>query len=402
MTRVFQRLFAAMMASGFVVSNAWAFQAAEDTSADTLQIEQQQIEQLVGQLGAPKFAERQRATQKLLNLGIAAEPALRTAAKGKDAEVRLRAGRILDQISAADFESRLEAFAADIEGKQRHQLPGWARFSEQFGVDETARGLFVEMQRSEPELLGLLESESEALSEAFSRRCEDLSTGPEAYGLVDRGGPSVGTVSALLFVGVSPETKIDEQAAVQLFNLLQPVLQSTAKRGQWLPLLRKMTARWIERDNGPAVAFQNLWLSFNLDFREGLHVAESVVRSESRTADVTPYAILVLAKFGGVEHVPIIEPLLKESVTVVSEENDGGQFETQIRDVALAAVIHLSGKKLPDFGFDASLAGQPILFQPGRYGFANSRKREAAFDRWKQHAAARGTSSGNVDGRAAD
>ena len=348
---------------------------------------------LIRNLGAPRFADRQRASQRLLNAGTAAEPALRAAVAGSDAEIRDRAARILGQISAADFESRLEAFAADIEGKQNHELPAWQRFSQLFGADETARGLFVEMQRAEPELLQMLDSNSPAIVEAFNRRCEELTTGPEAFNPDGNAGPSIGSVATVMFVGISPDVKIDEQSGVQVFGLIQPMLQSGWRRGSWLPLLRQMAVQWIQKDSSPAVAFQNLWLAFSFDFREGLSVAERLLRTDPPSPDIAPFAVLTVSRFGTREHMSLIEPLLKDAKSILNEDNDGDHVETQMRDVALAALVHLSGQELESYGFDKSLPPHQIVFQPGKYGFSSAAKRNLAHQKWNQWKAAQKSES---------
>jgi hypothetical protein len=394
-------LMAALFASPVVGSQ----DASEKLEAGD--VGQQEIASLVRQLSAPRFADRQRASQRLLNVGLAAEAALRVAVQGADREVRDRARQILEQISAADFESRLEAFAADIEGKQQHHLPAWERFSNLFGNDETARGLFVEMQRAEPQLLQMLDSGSPMIADAFTQRCEDLSTGPEAFNPDGRSGPTVGSVGTILFVGVAADFKIDEQLGVQTFGLIQPMLQSGARRGPWGPLLRRMTAEWIQKDNGPAVAFQNLWLAFSFELREGLQVAERVLKSNPPQPEVAPFAALVVAKFGGREQMPLLEPLLKDTSAVENQDNEGERggaegehVNAQVRDVALAALVFLSGQQLSDYGFDKSLPAHQILFQPGKYGFANAIKRSLAHKKWSQWASSQSSSgaSGNRSG----
>ena len=54
--------------------------------------------ELVARLGAPSFAERERATAGLRDLGDAALPALRAALRDKDAEVRARAATLAGEI----------------------------------------------------------------------------------------------------------------------------------------------------------------------------------------------------------------------------------------------------------------------------------------------------------------
>jgi hypothetical protein len=77
--------------------------------ADTPRGESADPARLVQRLGSPRFAEREAAFKALDALGPAALPALKTAAKSADAEVRQRAGELLAKLErAADA---AEAFA---------------------------------------------------------------------------------------------------------------------------------------------------------------------------------------------------------------------------------------------------------------------------------------------------
>src|SRR5262245_11407795 len=80
---------------------------------------------LVRDLGSEEFATREKATRRLLELGIATRDALLAAAADADAEVRARARAILATVSESDFRDRLEAFSADFDGRQKQTLPAW-------------------------------------------------------------------------------------------------------------------------------------------------------------------------------------------------------------------------------------------------------------------------------------
>ncbi|HTK75005.1 MAG TPA: hypothetical protein VL371_07070 [Gemmataceae bacterium] len=78
-------------------------------AADAPPADASDAERLVQRLGSPRFAEREAAFKALDALGAVALPALRNAAKSKDAEVRQRAGELLGKLErAADA---AEAFA---------------------------------------------------------------------------------------------------------------------------------------------------------------------------------------------------------------------------------------------------------------------------------------------------
>ena len=133
-----------------------------------------EISLLIRQLGDPAYTVRQRATKRLIELGIVTQPLLTQALDDDDAEVRSRAGQVLAQVVEADFHFRLEAFANDLEGRHQHTLPCWGRFGQVFGQDKVSRMLFVEMQKSEPALLEALDTNPKLAGELLVMRIQSI------------------------------------------------------------------------------------------------------------------------------------------------------------------------------------------------------------------------------------
>ena len=61
-----------------------------------------QIERLIRQLGADRYADREAASKALAALGKPALPALKTACAAKDAEVRKRARRLVEVLAPVE------------------------------------------------------------------------------------------------------------------------------------------------------------------------------------------------------------------------------------------------------------------------------------------------------------
>jgi hypothetical protein len=113
------------------------------------------------------------------------------------------------------------------------------------------------------------------------------------------------------------------------------------------------------------------------------------------------YALLVVGKFGGPADIDRLESLLIDSAVCAQQQlaapaaevakNDQSKaspakseiVETQIRDVALAVMIHITGQKLADFGFTRAQPNPTILFNTASLGFANTDEREAALAKWQ-------------------
>jgi hypothetical protein len=345
------------------------------------------IGQLVRELGSGSFAERERATRELTDLGIATREALAAAADSADAEVRVRARAILAIVSDSDFRNRLEAFASDYDGRQQQTLPGWEQFSARFGPSRVVRELFVEMQRAEPELLEAAAKGNKPASDMLELRChalgQQLMANPNREGLI-----SLGTVASLLFIGSTDGVDVDEQTAMQLYGwIYQPVFQRNTRGGTWSSLLKKLLGTWIVKDGGTAATFQNLMLAASFDLKsEGLAVAAKALANEAGPSPVRQYAILSIGRFGGKEQLPMIEKCLQDTTNcnVLQANNPPRQVEIQIRDVALAVLVHLTGQHLRDYGYQQAQPNPQTLFQVGTLGFNDPARREAALKKWSQ------------------
>ncbi len=191
------------------------------SSAQKETADSREIGLLIHQLGDPAYSVRQRATKRLIELGIVTQPLLIQALDDDDAEVRSRAGQVLGQVVEADFHFRLEAFANDLEGRQQHTLPFWGRFSQVFGQDKVSRMLFVEMQRAEPALLEALDTNPKLAGELFVMRMQSIIQSLQLPLRDGNGHPTIalGTICDLLLVSAADGVTISDQDAMQLFNL---------------------------------------------------------------------------------------------------------------------------------------------------------------------------------------
>ncbi|HEY1786435.1 MAG TPA: hypothetical protein VGG30_12825 [Pirellulales bacterium] len=346
-----------------------------------------EIADLIRQLGNRSYTVRQRATKRLIELGIITQPLLTQALEDDDAEVRSRAAQVLDQVVEADFHLRLEAFANDLEGRQQHTLPGWGRFSQIFGQDKVSRMLFVEMQRSEPALLEALDPNPKLAGELFVMRIQLIRQSLQ-FPPRDGTGPatiSLGTICSLLLVSAADGVTVSDQDALQLGALFkQTAFQRILQDHVGSNILKKMLGDWIVHNSSPALAHQNLDLAFTLDLKEGLNLAVKLLANEGRgqLPAIRQDALLAIGRFGNHTHIALVEPLLKDADFCSPQQgNDPGQ--SQVRDVALAVLIHLSGQELKAYGLDHVPPHLPTVFQPGMIAFADPLMRKEALRKWE-------------------
>src|SRR4051812_16983265 len=158
---------------------------------------------LVKQLGHPRFAVREAAGKQLLEMGGSAAAALRAGTKSEDEEVRTRCASLLPQAKADGWKKRAEAYLADAEGKEKHDLPLRAEWEKLTGKpDAGSRKLFADMVRTSGELLDAVAADPKAAAGKVSARAREIfDRVTTAKGQVKA---EPGELAAVLFADLAP------------------------------------------------------------------------------------------------------------------------------------------------------------------------------------------------------
>lgn len=356
-----------------------------------------QIRALISQLGDVNFAERERATKELIRLGAGAVDAVREGCSHSDREIRYRCERILALIQHLDRQRRIEAFLAG-DAAAAAELPGWSRFAKAVGEDRPARELFVEMIRSEWALLEQLENDPKRMGPALTRRCEQLYQAMR----VSRSPITVGNVAALLLAATDSTVEVSAATSQRIGSFCgQTGIRATLQAEPNGPF-RKMLANWIGiQKSGSANCWIVLSLAMQYDMKEGIVPAERILNGGKAFAEglcpadqlvakvptlgahTYQFAIFALAKLGGKQHLPLLERFLDKKTVCSTQTVNNAKYESQLRDVALAAVIHLHGQDPRQFGFTRLQPNTHTLFNSGSTSFQNDAERNAAAKKWK-------------------
>ena len=336
-----------------------------------------EIDALIEQLGADTFVERETATERLVEMGLAARPALQQAAKGSDRETRQRAEQIVVLIEELDFERRLAAFAAGEDENEDYDLPGWSRYREVAGADASARELFVEMQKSESETLRAIDRGAKAATEMLELRARQLQ--PQIQ------FATVGSATALLLLAADEQVGVSPQASSIIYSLChQPAFKGAIYSGRLKGVTRRLLGCWIARGED-ATAYQGLNLAMTYDIPEGLVPAEKLLQAGGQQPHVLQFGILTIAKLGDERHLEVLETLLHDKTLVSRPRINNMVYEAQLRDVALAALVHLTKQDHKDFGFDRLQSHPTLVFNTSTLGFADEKQREAAQQKWREY-----------------
>ncbi len=333
---------------------------------------------LVQQLGAEEFSLRERATTQLIEMGVAAKNAVEAGRTHPDREIRYRCERIFQIVGELDFQRRLTAFAAGR--SDGLDLPGWRRFRDLYGDEAETRGLFAEMQKAESELMQAVEKGPQGVARVAESRTAQLQQLQRREGETT----SLGSVTALLFAAIGDNVNMGLPTSFAVMNLCsQPSFAEAMSDPAKSKILRKMISQWITRSKG-AVAQQSMYLAMRYDMKEGLVPATQILRNAGEQPFVRQTALMTVARLGDASHVGLLEPALEDATRINSHRIDNVQYEIQIRDVALAAILLLKKQDPKRFGFDRIQLNDSNVFNFGTVGFENEDKRKQAFARYEE------------------
>lgn len=344
--------------------------------------------ELVRQLGARSYLKRQRAQRMLQEMGVPAKEALQAALDDPDAEIRYRAAQALEHVLDLDFQQKLETFLTSSDECGDDCLPGWRRYREQVGRGHAARRLFVEMQRAERELLQAAQAQPAAAGKLLELRCQQIQHAMQSADADDDQPLGVGSIAALLFVAGKRDVEISTQGASYVNNFSnQPSLHSALSAGTLIEPLRGLLGVWVSRHfEDTMVAYQNLHLAMRYDLKTAIDPAVDLASRTEIPAQRRPIAILALGKLGDERQLPALSALLDDKAEFTVHDRNGHEIRTQIRDVALAVMVHLTGQELRDYGFDHYASHPTWLFNPATLGFKSIEAREEALAKWRKWA----------------
>ena len=148
---------------------------------------------------------------------------------------------------------------------------------------------------------------------------------------------------------------------------------------------------YLEQRTDPNLMHQNLYLAMNFNLKESVGWALKLAQKKDTQPYVKATALALIGRLGGKDHIKDLESFLTDSTMLGQSQFNTIRIQTQVRDVALAMVVHLSGQPVADYGFPYLNSIQPALkanpqqvfFAPTLLGFSDDTGRTAAFKRWK-------------------
>jgi HEAT repeat protein len=156
--------------------------------------------------------------------------------------------------------------------------------------------------------------------------------------------------------------------------------------------IRRLVTAWVVGcpNRSESALNERLILIFVYDLKEALPLAAAIAKGGPEYLTVSPAlratAALALGRFGSKTDVDALEPLLDDqSLYPVPTQNlpQGLVNSVQVRDVALAMLLHLTDQELKDYGYTRARANPQTVFDPTSLGLDNNEQRFAAIAKWR-------------------
>lgn len=414
------RLWIALAAWGFASGVAGA---ASPDPKDLIvpPAEMSRARELVRMLSSEVFKEREQAQESLAKMGRLARPALLEAlTTDPNPEIRTRTLRLMPRAEAADLQARIDTFLADTEAKFQHDLPGWNLFKKEIdlkdGLEKALREIYVEAIKvpANLDLLNALSSTPEAAGRAISERRMTLflQQNPGVYGRVAPGGsmqprqPTLADVAVLLLAESQIDSKhvprnnnfgyitaaqfVQTQASMNAIN--NPNASPQAKA------YKQLFVRWLDTRVSPDDLTAVYWMANN--FRT-VKEAGTLLRRIVTTDGVQPYAkaqcLIFLSQRGEAEDLAAIRTQLKNDnatgnriqIAPPNGKDPGVIIEAQIRDIALALLLHHEKQDHKKYGFEFQNGFNTTMIAQNYYGygFKSDDDRKAAYKKFEEYEA---------------
>jgi len=359
---------------------------AEDTDND-----ETGVASLIRDLSAPKFVVRQRAMARLVVIGADAMPGLNAAIRDGNRETRFRAGRVLVAVEQNVFEQKLEQFIKAGVGDVNVNLPSWKAFCAKIRESAESRRLFAQMSRAEPHLCRSIEHGLSYVGKEIDRRCSEI----EAARRENRAKTvSLGTITGLLFASGIEHVKINRYSIKTIFSLCNQATFAGQLRvrssagGYTYPMnataniLRELFAGCLMHCKSwdAQMAFS---LAMNLNIPQCLPRASELVQDQQTPCHVMQTVMIAIAMFGDKDDIAVLELRVDDgSFCGVTQKINNVQYRTQLRDVAIAAMLILAKEDPVLYGFPRIQVLPNGQFSYSRVGFANDEARGKTRAKW--------------------
>jgi HEAT repeats len=359
--------------------------------------EHQVAAELVRQLGDPKFAIREAAAKKVVDMGGAAVPALAAGTKSADEEVRTRSAALLPRAEAVGWGRRADAFLADPPShRDLPLLAEWEKFADK--PDAGSRRLYADMLRGGGSVLEAMAAGRTEGRTVLMARARALLAANRAKGTQVE--IPAGAVAAVLFAQAvlkdpTPDPPGDGGRHEPLYLLANPAVAAALGDEVVGPAYRRLVVAWIE--SRPADEHMSALSVALLAHRRPFPEADPVLvrlATKHTSVQIRWVALEALGRSGTEAAVAKLTELLDDKA-VMYDNLGNGDAGHQVRDCALAALAGGAGKDPAAYGLTSYMSagfwfgGTEDKVSLQLHGFKSSADRDRGLRKWKAEAKAK-------------
>lgn len=345
----------------------------------TVAVTQDQAHQWVVALGAPTFAERERAMGEILRAGTPMVPHLRQAVREfRDPELVQRAEFALSKLTVDDLESRIATFldgTAESGLLARQWFSGWEQFALMVGDSIPLRELFVKVMKSHPRITQSLAEGTVERSLAAQEAVVTIETAIRKKNLPPTVADGVALLLPLTDQAVTAGVRYEE-IILGVFNRLYGTVSRDSQL--WGPVSR-LLEQWMQRsrpENRAAALWSTMQWSLPGGAKLGLQTLE-----EMKDVETVQTALQSIARFGVPRDAAKLAPLLQDNrpaATSIPTDVQDRRLRVTIADVALATIAILHGVSPKDLGMQAAELHPLVGFSVDHVGFTADQQAERA------------------------
>lgn len=349
-----------------------------------------EIDELIEKLGHSDYKLREASARKLLEIGAPAAEAIKKGQQSADVEISERCKKLYPLLWTLGLEKRLLKFIAANGEQDTVELPFAKKWLETVGDTKASREMYANMARVHSEKLRSIEENPDRLTFQISEFAKGLyvrnTSGLPNPKLTPISEPDV---TLFFFLGsfgnVRTQTLgISSTYYYQFFNSEW----FTANIGGEKPSkeLRTLFSKWQEKERYLIVLRRSLDIAVQHQITECLPTMLKICKDTNTTMTTRAMAMMAFSRLGKKEQINDLEPFLKETAQLTSLTFNGTRMTVQFRDVALGAMIQMSGQSAKDFGFVREPTSYNTITTYSHFAFADDEQRDSAhakFQKWR-------------------
>lgn len=336
----------------------------------------------IQQLGVSSYRARQRASRRIVAAGDAALEPLRLGLDSRDAEIRLQCRRLIIEINEQQTQRELHLLMSFYDPNRTYRLPGWQPFAASCGDDPSARGLFQRLLRRNTSFMVWLQHVHDDPSYDIENQLEDQQRylSPDVQQL---NSGDLLTWSMLLLAATNPKICQVPVLGSHIRCGLQcgPTIHNLTHGSNSTATLR-LVRSWLRRQSTAAASRSTLRIAmlYRCDQLAGQLAQGTLDNKHSSPSAVQTALFFVAAQQPQIARAHLHEALQDQRVCQVWQiaSQRRRAIQTQVRDTALALMLHLNGVDPRTVGFRDLQADPLTIYGEQTLGFETEEQRNTA------------------------